>query len=520
MLYQNPVISGFHPDPSVCRVGEDFYLVNSTFEYFPGVPIYHSKNLVNWRLIGHCLTREAQLPLHRCRPSGGIYAPTIRYHDGLFYMTSTNVTGGGNFIVSTGDPGGSWSDPVFIDQEGIDPSLLFDDDGKVYFTSAWMDEAGQAGIYQCEIDPLSGAKCSDTVLISRGAGGRSPEAPHLYKYFGMYYLVLAEGGTEYGHSVTVFRSQAPYGPFTPCPFNPVLTHREDTRGEIDCVGHADFFTDQNGESWLVCLGTRSCSEKDNPVLLHNLGRETFLAPVRWSEDLWPLIGDEGNEGRISLSMDGPLPGPEPTAVRRDFSDDFSSSDFSPQYNFLRNPQMQNYKRDPERKALILQGTEKTLSEQDSPSWIGIRQKDFLTRNTVTIAAAEKVQGMRAGLSAFYNDSYHYEIYLTCQQNQWKVCLAKQVHDIFVCTASADIPRPQNVRLRISSGKRFYRFSYSLNGKDYRELGKGATAGLCTEGSQTMSFTGTYIALFAERSRAVFKDFSSIIRGAGEDAIKS
>lgn len=156
--YCNPVIRGFHPDPSVCRVGKDFYLVTSTFEFTPGVPVYHSRNLVNWELIGHCLTRDSQAPLKNCRPSGGIFAPTIRYHNGEFFMVTTNVSDRGNFIVYTEDPMGPWSEPVWVEQKGIDPSLLFDNDGAVYFCSNRGMREEDRGIYLCQIDPHTGER--------------------------------------------------------------------------------------------------------------------------------------------------------------------------------------------------------------------------------------------------------------------------------------------------------------------------------------------------------------------------
>lgn len=169
MKFNNPIIPGFYPDPSICRVGEDYYLVTSTFGYFPGVPVFHSRDLVNWHQIGHCLTSAEQLPLANASTSGGIYAPTLRYHEGWFYMTTTNVNGVGNFIVTSKDPAGPWSDPVPVAQQGIDPSLLFDDDGRVYFQTACLGDEGE-GIYQCEIDISSGRKLTETRLIWRGTG--------------------------------------------------------------------------------------------------------------------------------------------------------------------------------------------------------------------------------------------------------------------------------------------------------------------------------------------------------------
>ena len=409
MKYRNPIISGYNPDPSICRVGDDYYIVNSSFEYFPGVPVYHSKNLVNWELIGNCLDRKSQLLLEKCKPSGGIYAPTLRYHDGTFFMTTTNVSHKGNFIVHTKDIKKGWSEPVWIDQGGIDPSLLFDDDGTVYFLSTATDEQGEAGIFMCEINPFTGEKLAESVVISRGCGGRYAEGPHLYKWFGKYYLMLAEGGTEYGHMETMLRSDSPYGPYEACPHNPILTHRDDMREEIYCTGHADMMEDHNGNWWMVCLAIRPCEEKSNRVLLHNLGRETFLAPVVWDEEGWPVVGDRG---LISLEMDGSLPGPEPWKVNRDFSDDFSDETFSTSYNFLRNPNMEHYKRDTGNAALVLQGTEITLNDMDSPTWLGIRQKGFETVSSVEVCLLEAKNNVRAGLTAFYTESYHYEIYLS------------------------------------------------------------------------------------------------------------
>ena len=219
MKIGNPIIPGFYPDPSICRVGRDYYLVTSSFEYFPGVPIFHSRDLVHWRQIGHCLTRPSQLPLHEAKASKGIYAPTLRHHAGRFYMVTTNTSHGGNFWVTAEDPAGEWSEPVWLDQPGIDPSLLFDD-GKVYLTSS--------GNAQCQIDPATGKRLGDLRRTWAGTGGGFLEAPHLYKIRGRYYLVTAEGGTGRGHMVTIARADNPWGPFENCPHNPILSNRGST----------------------------------------------------------------------------------------------------------------------------------------------------------------------------------------------------------------------------------------------------------------------------------------------------
>ncbi|MBQ3361089.1 MAG: glycoside hydrolase family 43 protein, partial [Prevotella sp.] len=190
---RNPIIPGFHPDPSVCRVGDDFYLVNSSFQYFPGVPIFHSKDLVNWQQIGNVLDRESQLPLKGTSSWLGIYAPTIRYHEGTFYMITTNVGNGGNFMVTAKNPAGPWSEPIWLEQQGIDPSLWFEN-GKCYMVSN-PDNT----IMLCEIDPVTGKQLTESKALWRGTGGRYPEGPHLYKKDSYYYLLISEGGTELAH---------------------------------------------------------------------------------------------------------------------------------------------------------------------------------------------------------------------------------------------------------------------------------------------------------------------------------
>ena len=503
MEYRNPILTGFNPDPSICRVGEDYYIVTSSFEYFPGVPIYHSKNLINWMLIGYCLTKESQSNLQQTRASGGIFAPTLYYHAGIFYMTTTNVDKG-NFIVYTEEINGEWSDPVWVDQRGIDPSLLFDEDGTVYFLSADMD-GGESLILLAQINPLTGERLTESNIINRGCGGRYPEAPHLYQWFGQYYLMLAEGGTEYGHMETMQRADNPYGPYEQCPGNPILTHRNDMRDEIYCTGHADIVQDHQDNWWLVCLGVRPCGGKNSRLMLHHLGRETFLSPLKWDKEGWPIVGEGG---KISLEMSGDIPGEAAGSINSDFEDDFSVASPSLYYNYLRNPVMKNYERDTLRKELQLTGTEITLNDGENPTWIEIRQKGFETINTVTAGLLVSNEQTRIGLTAFYNEAYHYEIYLTSEGGRNKICFAKHIHDLFAETERVELPKEnQEVELQIRSDAIEYIFSYRLCGREFIELGRGLAIGLATEGTKTMTFTGTYIALFAENGKGFFRDLS-------------
>ena len=279
MGLRNPIIPGFSPDPSVVVVGEDYYLVNSTFHYFPGVPVYHSRDLQHWEQIGNVLDRPSQLPLEGADASLGIYAPTIRYNDGTFYMITTNVGNKGNFMVTATDPAGPWSEPIWLEQQGIDPSLYFED-GKCYMVSN-----PDATITLCEIDPATGATLSPGKALWRGTGGRFPEGPHIYRHDGWYYLLISEGGTELAHHLCVARSRHIYGPYESYSGNPIFTHCSLAAQEsnIQGTGHADFFQAADGSWWTVMLAYRRYGGD-----FHYIGRETFLAPVTW-EDGWPVI---------------------------------------------------------------------------------------------------------------------------------------------------------------------------------------------------------------------------------------
>lgn len=525
MLFKNPIIPGYNPDPSICRVGKDFYLVNSTFEFFPGVPIYHSQNLVNWELSGYCLTRRSQLELEDCRNSGGIYAPTIRWHNGIFYMITTNVTDKGNFVVHTDDIKGEWSEPAWIDQGGIDPSLFWDDDERCYYCSTGTLD-GVRGIVAFEINPLTGEILSDKHLISTGCGGQCAEGPHIYKKDGWYYLMIAEGGTEYAHRETIQRSKSIYGPYTPCPHNPIISHKEYKKSEIQATGHADLVSDENGNWWLVFLGIRRFSH----ALLHNLGRETFLAPVSWNEDGWPVVGYNGN-GTIELVMDAPLPGAdcadtlantridEKTGLPMLFADhsvniDFHSPEPDKRLQFTRNPDMSHYIFNSSDGTLTLTGTDITLNEPGkSPTVLSFKQPEFTTTLTACLNT-EKCSAARAGVAAYYNNDYHYEIYIGNDENGKYIGFYKHIHDMGAELAHIPITEEtlsSFLLVKIDTDREKYTFSYALSDSPnlnsrlaYKTVGSGLNAGLSTEGTRTMTFTGTLFSLFAENGCAAFE----------------
>jgi alpha-N-arabinofuranosidase len=383
--------------------------------------------LVDWEQIGYVLTRETQLPLSQCRASGGIFAPTIRHHDGRFYMITTNTrrTPGkpaGNFYVTTDDIRGEWSEPIWVDAPGIDPDLFFDDDGKVYFTS---------NDCQSQIDISTGKLIGPA--MDRWPGyphTQAPEAPHLYKLNGMYYTMLAEGGTELGHMVTIARSRNVTGPWELCPHNPILSHRS-LNTTLNATGHADIVQGPDGRWWIVFLAIRTlCYPK-----YHLLGRETCLAPVEWSADGWPVV----NGGQpVELKMDVPeLSGQQPAWSR--WEDDFCSDAFKMEWNFLRNPDMSLYSLADVPGALCLRCGPNDLDSLESPAWIGRRLQHFDTEQSVELSFNPQGEDEEAGLSLFLQQRTHYDVFLT-QRDQQRVAIARRsVGSIVVESAPMAVP---------------------------------------------------------------------------------
>jgi alpha-N-arabinofuranosidase len=481
-LFRNPVISGFHPDPSICRAGDDYYLVNSSFEYFPGVPIFHSKDLVHWQQIGYCLTRKSQLRLDHMRASGGIYAPTLRYHDGTFYMVTTLVDGGGNFYVTAKNPAGPWSEPIWLDQGGIDPSLLFDDDGTVYYTR--HVGMGDGYIGQAKLDLRTGKLDGELKLIWKGTGGVWPEGPHLYKIHGRYFLMIAEGGTSYGHMVTIARSDSPWGPFVADPRNPILTHRDRPEHPIQALGHADLVETPDGW-WLVCLGIRPQGGR-----FHHLGRETFLAPVSWSDDGWPVVN--GN-GTIEFSMRAPrLPQhvwkPQPS------KDDFNGTQLGLPWNYVRNPYEQNYSLTERPGYLRLKGSAVTLNDQDSPAFVGRRQTDLQCSASTRLSFYPQHENEEAGMVLRGNDQNHIEAGITLRDGKRQVFFRKVLNGQTVDPVHHEEVGSGDLVLTVEATPELYSFSYQFPQGARRSLGTAATRDLSSE--KIGGFTGVFVGMYA------------------------
>ena len=401
MRYSNPILPGFHPDPSICRVGRDFYLVTSSFEYFPGVPIFHSRDLVHWRQLGHVLTRKSQLNLENAPSSCGIYAPTLRYNNGRFYMITTNVGSIGNFFVTAKRPEGPWSDATAIDKEGIDPSLFFDEE-KVYYTHCGNGHQFQFPlIKQAEIDIVTGKLQRKTRAIWKGTGGEWVEGPHLMKFGKWYTLIAAEGGTSYGHSIVVARSKRPFGPFSPCPHNPILTHSNRPKAPIQALGHTDFVELDSGEAWAVMLGIRPKYGR-----FHHLGRETFLCPLNFDDEGWPVIK------RGSLQSSYPIPKLAPHPFEQlPARDDFNHPTLRPEWQFIRNPVARDWSLKSRPGHLRLIGSKASLDDNLAQSALVRRQQHFECICSTKLDFEPKSSNEEAGIVVRAREGFHYDLAL-------------------------------------------------------------------------------------------------------------
>ena len=476
--YQNPVIPGFHPDPSVCRVGNDFYLVNSSFQYFPGVPLFHSTDLIHWEQIGNCLTRPSQVELSKASFSGGIYAPTIRYNDGVFYMITTNVTDKGNFLVHTTDPRGQWSEPVWLEQGGIDPSLYFED-GKCYLVSN-PDNC----IHLCEIDPMTGKQLTPSRRIWTGTGGRYPEGPHIYKKDGWYYLLISEGGTEYGHKITIARSKFIDGPYTGNPANPILTHinMNAQLNPIQGTGHADLIQAPDGSWWMIFLAFRTQNGQH-----HVLGRETFLAPVRWDEGAWPVVNGDGT---VDLQMNVPtLPQQkvEAAPVRTDFGN------MGPQWVYIRNLKADNYQAKSGKLTLKASPVSLDMTE-GSPTFIARRQEHMNFTATTSVSLKQASANDEAGLSVYMYEKAHYDLFIK-QNADGKQSLVLRYRLGELNHIEKEIPlNKTKVQLRVKGSNDFYSFEYATDGKNFKSIAKIEARYLSSETNG--GFTGVMLGMYA------------------------
>ncbi len=485
MIVNNPIIRGFYPDPSVCYAEGKFYLICSTMQYFPGVPIFESVDLVHWKQVGNCLTRSNQIDLDKINASGGVFAPTIRYHEGRFYMVTTNDTYHKNFYIYTDDIYGEWSDPIFVDQGGIDPSLFFEN-GKTYFMSNGNDANGKGCVLQCEIDIETGERLTESVPLWNGNGGRYLESPHMYKFGNYYYLMAAEGGTEYGHMVTIARASSVNGPFNTYKGNPILTNRDfgGHENHIHGIGHADLVTNAEGETFMVCLGFRIQSDWQP---YHHLGREVFLVPVTWDGE-WIRVGVHGQVfEKMEIPVDS-MYDESAEMMNYDFNMPFGDTDRL-RMSYIRQPVLDNY--DIKDDSITLIPTEINLDATDSPSFIGVRQSEFDTVFSVEVEAGVG----EAGITALMDETHHYEIarVLLPDSENAEIITRYHIGSVIGIAGRLSIPKEKSVRLMITSEPANYTFVAVVDGEEH-VLGTADTKHLSSE--VAAGFTGVFEGVYA------------------------
>jgi alpha-N-arabinofuranosidase len=511
--FKNPILPGFYPDPSICRVGGDYYLVNSTFTYFPGIPVFHSRDLVNWRQLCYAMDRSDQLVLDGLGHNDGIYAPTIRYHDGMFYIICTNVASIGNFIITAKDPSGPWSDPYILnDAPGIDPSLFFDDDGKVYYTGTAEVPGGGSyygdnEIWLKELDLTSMQLTGERFGLWRGALKNAlwAEGPHIYKKDGYYYLMIAEGGTGFHHSVTIARSRDIKGPYEGNPANPILTHRHlGLSYPVANVGHADLVQTQSGEWWMVALASRPYGGH-----YRNLGRETFLMPVIW-EDGWPVVCP--GTGRIEERYVMPSVGisPDSHAEKGDegfdpacdsMFDDFDSQRLGMVWNTLRTPREEIFSLTERKGFLRLRLRPEMLSEKVNPSFIGRRQQhiDFTAAASMEFEPGTPTE--TAGLVLIQNNDYHFRFEYAmdpacggqCEKRNIIRLIKREAGREEVLAAAGVDACP--LYLKVSAKGQDYSFYYGKTPDTWEPLLENADGRILST-DKAGGFVGAYIAMYA------------------------
>jgi alpha-N-arabinofuranosidase len=418
--YWNPILAGFYPDPSIARGGDDnYYLITSSFAYFPAVPIFKSADLVNWTQIGHVLDRPSQARFDSLGISRGIFAPAISYHAGTYYMITTAADAGGNFIVTATNPAGPWSEPMWLRTvDGIDPSMFFDDDGKIYIVNNGPPDErprynGHRAIWVQQWDkPTNTMVGQRTVIVNGGVDlSKNPiwiEAPHIFKHNGFYYLICAEGGTGDQHSEVVFRSKSVFGPFEPYAKNPILTQRHLNSTPrpfpISTTGHADFVQTPRGDWWAVFLGARPYGPD-----MYNTGRETFMLPVEWKGG-WPVILEGlGTVPYVVRRPDLPKQSAAPIPLSGNFvdRDEFDARTLRHQWIMIRTPREQWIDVASQPGSLVLRARREKLGERGQPTFIGRRQQHIAATASTAMRYAPTNAGDRAGIVAFQNDDHFY-----------------------------------------------------------------------------------------------------------------
>lgn len=529
--FYNPILQGCYPDPSVVRKGDDYFLVTSSFSMFPGVPIFHSTDLINWKQIGHVLDRPSQLKVEEAGVSAGIYAPAISYNkeNETFYMITTQIASGiGNMVVKTKDPFKGWSEIHKLDFPGIDPSLFFDDDGKAYVVH--NDEYADRSkilyeghriikLWEYDLEKDNVIPGTDVVLVDGGVDiTQKPiwiEAPHIYKKDGKYYLMCAEGGTGDWHSEVIFMSDSPKGPFIPAPNNPILTQRyfsKDRKNKIDWAGHADIVEGKDGKYYGVFLGIRP-NAKDRV----NIGRETFMLPVDWSgtypvfeNGLIPMrVKEKLPEGVINQTSSGNFfPNGNFT-----YTDNFTADNLDYRWIAMRGPR-ENFITTSSEGGVTINPFEANIKAQAPVSALFHRQQHSSFEVNVTMDYVPLFENDLAGITCYQSEAFNYVFGVTKKGSENYLLLARTERKrnagefppgnvITTIIGSTKINIKNGLHLRVNASQQDeYSFSFSVDGVNFQNVG-GKVSGDILSTNVAGGFTGTLIGLYATSGNDIF-----------------
>lgn len=507
----NPILTGFYPDPSIIQVGKDYYLVNSTFSYFPGLPVFHSKDLKNWKQIGNVIHRPSQMDFMGERMTRGLFAPSISYRDGTFYVTCTDIDNLGNFVVTAKNPAGPWSDPIPVPEvRGIDPSLNFDDDGKAYFlynSDAPENKPLYPGhrtvkIYEFDIATMK-VVGEPKILINGGVDlSKKPvwiEAPHFWKRNGWYYLYAAEGGTSVNHSEVVFRSKSVWGPFVPYENNPILTQRdlpENRKDPITSAGHAQFVEGPDGKMYAIFLAVRPY-EGD----YYNTGRETFIAPVEWKDD-WPIINPNSKEIQYYYTVnykEVKQKNARPQSGNFQYTIPFKK-ELDPTLLFMRTVDSTSFSLS-KKKGLTLQLKPETIMDFGNPSFIGKRQQHLYSTAETALQFTPTSPNEKAGLVIFQDESHFYFLCKSQAEGKEVLQLYSSIAKEKSMELLTEVPlnaKTEKVGLRISSAGDTYSFFFSTDFKNWTLL-KDKVNGKFLSTKEAGGFIGCLYGMYATSS---------------------
>ncbi len=500
---ENPILKGFNPDPSICRVGDNYYIATSTFEWFPGVQIHHSKDLKHWQVIAQPLNRISQLDLKGVPDSCGVWAPCLSYDQGIFYLVFSNVKSFDgvwkdtpNFVVTTADIIGDWSSPVYLNSSGFDGSF-FHDNEKTWYTSMLIDHRNNmffGGIILQEYSKEKKQLIGEIFYLTKGTKLGLSEGPHLYKKNGYYYLLLAEGGTEFNHAATVLRSKILTGPYEEHPENPILSSKNDLNHPLQKAGHASLVATQFGDWYVVFLLGRPLTPRGRCVL----GRETGIEEVIWEQD-WPYLKTKSRIPRLQI----PNPKLKEGAIAKEESrDDFDSEKLSSSFQSLRIPKNENWISLSERPGFLRLKGKESLSSTHAQALIARRLQHFNAEVSTCIEFEPKSFQQLAGLVIYYNTGHYHYLHLTKHDNDTILSIISSNN--FAQKEQEEkciITHKKQIVLKATIQREALQFSYSVANSDFKNIGNMLDMSILSddyvrEGSERYrpAFTGCFVGL--------------------------